>query len=314
MTNNNVTFKTISVNISEKKGTIKKAVECIEINSTGVAGDAHSGDWHRQVSLLGVESIEKFSKQAGKQINYGEFAENITTEGLRLYETTIGDRFIIGETELEVTQIGKVCHGSNCAIFKEVGNCVMPKEGIFCKVIKGGTIKPGDLIEYKPTFFRAHIITLSDRASKGEYTDRSGPKIKEELEAYFNSKNWQHKIFNVLIPDNPSELKRIISEMVIEKSDIIITTGGTGIGKRDITVDAIRELGVKEIPGIMDLIRLKYGAENPNALVSRSIAGVIDDSLIFALPGSVKAVSEYMTEILKVTEHLLYMLKGIDKH
>ena len=111
--------------------------------------DAHSGDWHRQVSLLGKESFDKFSQQAGRKISFGEFAENITTEGITLYQTKIGDRFVCGDVVLEVTQIGKKCHGTGCAIFNEVGNCVMPKEGIFCKVISGGTLKDGDLFEYQ---------------------------------------------------------------------------------------------------------------------------------------------------------------------
>ena len=140
--------KVLSVNISEKKGTIKKPVDFIELNEQGVKRDAHAGKWHRQVSLLARESIDKSSKAIGREIKFGEFAENITTEGIVLYETKPGDRFFIGETELEVTQIGKKCH-SGCEIFKQVGNCVMPKEGIFTKVIKHGVIKAGDEIVYE---------------------------------------------------------------------------------------------------------------------------------------------------------------------
>ena len=145
-----VKIKVLSVNISEQKGTVKKPVGSIEISHEGVVNDAHAGDWHRQVSLLGKESFDKFSKEAGREIKYGEFAENITTEGILLYETKPGDRFIIGDVELEVTQIGKKCHGKGCAIYVEVGNCVMPKEGIFCKVIKPGKVSDGDEINYLP--------------------------------------------------------------------------------------------------------------------------------------------------------------------
>ncbi|MFA6400762.1 MAG: MOSC domain-containing protein [Salinivirgaceae bacterium] len=144
----NTICKVISVNISEKKGTIKTPRKVITLNQLGVENDAHAGDWHRQVSLLAVESIHKFEKKLGRQMEYGEFAENITTQGIVLYETIPGDRFLIGQTELEVTQIGKKCHGDGCQIFQIVGSCVMPKEGIFCKVIKGGSINPDDYIEY----------------------------------------------------------------------------------------------------------------------------------------------------------------------
>lgn len=143
-------MQVVSVNISEKKGTIKVPVDFIELNSTGVAHDAHAGKWHRQVSLLAKESNEKFAKAANRTVAYGEFAENITTEGIVLYKTTPGDRLIIGDTELEITQIGKKCHGDNCAIFREVGSCVMPKEGIFARVLKGGIIKAGDKLQYIP--------------------------------------------------------------------------------------------------------------------------------------------------------------------
>jgi len=140
----------VSVNISEKKGTIKVPVESIELTTTGVLNDAHAGKWHRQVSLLAKESNEKFALEAKRVVAYGEFAENITTEGIVLYKTIPGDRLIIGETELEITQIGKKCHGDNCAIFREIGSCVMPKEGIFARVIKGGIIQAGDTMIYIP--------------------------------------------------------------------------------------------------------------------------------------------------------------------
>lgn len=143
-------IKILSVNISEKKGTVKKVVDLIELNEKGVVNDAHSGDWHRQVSLLGKESFEKFEKSSGRPVVFGEFAENITTEGIELYKTIPGDRFVIGNVVLEVTQIGKKCHGTGCAIYTEVGNCIMPKEGIFCKVITSGNISAGDRMQYVP--------------------------------------------------------------------------------------------------------------------------------------------------------------------
>jgi MOSC domain-containing protein YiiM len=143
-------IKVISVNISEKKGVIKKPVEKIILNEKGVVNDAHAGDWHRQVSLLAKESIKKFEEVLGRELEYGEFAENITTEGITLYEMKPGDKILIGETELEVTQIGKKCHGDGCAIFSQVGKCVMPKEGIFAKVLKTGEVKSGDSIKYIP--------------------------------------------------------------------------------------------------------------------------------------------------------------------
>lgn len=307
-------LKVLSVNISEEKGVIKKPVDKIVLNEKGVENDAHAGDWHRQVSLLAKESIDKFEEVLGRKLEFGEFAENITTEGITLYKTLPGDKLFIGDVELEVTQIGKKCHGDGCAIYSQVGKCVMPKEGIFAKVIKTGTIKPGDEIKYLPKTLKFLVITLSDRASKGEYEDKSGPKITEIITEYFNSTNTNFTIENKIIPDSSEQLKYLLENANQNMYDAIITTGGTGIGPRDITLETVQPMLDKEIPGIMEMIRIKYGQEKPNALLSRGVAGVMGNSLVYTLPGSVKAVQEYMTEILKTLQHLIYMLHGIDAH
>ena len=142
-------MKVVSVNISKEKGTIKQPVSEIEIINKGVKDDAHTGVLNREVSLLSQEKIDQFSNKAGaRKFKPGEFAENITFSGIDQEAVGISDRFIIGDVELEVTQLGKECRGNKCAIFNEIGKCVMPKEGIFCKVIKIGKIKPGDIIKY----------------------------------------------------------------------------------------------------------------------------------------------------------------------
>lgn len=157
------------------------------------------------------------------------------------------------------------------------------------------------------------VITLSDRAYKGEYEDLSGPRIKELVSEYFTSGGWSHNANIILIPDDAVTLKELLKSSS-DIYDIIITTGGTGIGPRDITFETVSPLLSKEIPGIMELIRVKYGLENPNALLSRGVAGIIGKSLIYTLPGSVRAVEEYMTEILKSLKHAIYMKYGIDTH
>ena len=307
-------FKVVSVNISEAKGTIKVPVGSIQIGSLGVAKDAHAGDWLRQVSLLGEESILKFNRMLGREIQFGEFAENITTRGRILYEMSPLDRLTIGDAELEITQIGKECHGSSCVIFQEVGNCVMPKEGIFARVVSTGEVRAGMDIEYLPYVYHAGVVTLSDRASRGEYPDRSGPAIIKCMEDFFQRTNKPFQIHYQVLPDEAGSLNQILDQMLAHRTDILITTGGTGIGPRDITPDVIRPRLTREIPGIMEMMRVKYGAEKPGALLSRGVAGLMGNTLVYTLPGSVKAVQEHMEEILKTLQHAIWMLHGLDIH
>ena len=143
--------RVVSINISEKKGTPKKTIpEGKLIEDFGFEGDAHAGKWRRQVSLLGVESIEKAKLGPKNGLCHGVFAENITTEGIELYTLPVGTKLKIGECLLEISQIGKECH-EGCAVSKLVGRCVMPREGVFAIVLKGGTVRAGDEIEVVKT-------------------------------------------------------------------------------------------------------------------------------------------------------------------
>jgi len=304
----------VSVNISEQKGTIKQSVSQITLDCCGVVGDAHAGLWHRQVSLLAKQDIDYFAKEIGREIAPGEFAENVTISGIDLGEVAILDRFRIGRVELEVTQTGKKCHGDNCAIYKEVGKCVMPKKGIFCRVINGGEIKPADLVKYIPRTLTFLIITLSDRAFTGQYADRSGPRAKQIIEEYFTDKRWHLQIDNAVIADDAAKLREKLTNTISQKVDVIFTLGGTGIGPRDITPETVAAVCDKMIPGIMENIRVKFGKEKPSALLSRSVAAIAGRTQIYTLPGSVRAVEEYLAEILKILEHAVFMVHGLDVH
>jgi len=309
-----VQIKIDAVNISEAKGTVKKPVPAILLNRLGIEGDAHAGKWHRQVSLLGKESIDQYNLIANSQISFGEFAENITTEGFPLYQMKILDRLVCNDTILEVTQIGKKCHGAKCHIFVQTGDCVMPKEGIFCRVIAGGVLKPGDMLEYYPKIIKVTVITLSDRASEGIYEDQSGPLLGQLIEQFFAEYGRKNVVEKHMIADDKNVLRQLIQSITGSGCDILFTTGGTGIGERDITPDVVKPMLDKEITGIMELIRVKYGMQFPNALVSRGVAGVIGETLVYTLPGNPKAVKEYLNEIAPTIEHSLRMLHGIDSH
>ncbi len=156
------------------------------------------------------------------------------------------------------------------------------------------------------------MITLSDRAHRGAYSDLSGPAVVKYVKYAMAAAGWECEIKTTILPDDAVALQAALKEAPV--TDLIITTGGTGIGPRDITPDVVRPLLTKEMPGIMEQIRVKYGTKNPKALLSRAVAGAIGNTLIYTLPGSVKAVHEYMAEIVKTMEHTFYMLYGVDKH
>ncbi len=140
---NNNTGRIVAISVSKKKGIPKTNVDqAVLLSEWGIDGDVHAGKWHRQVSLLAIESIEKM-REKGLNVRPGAFAENITTEFVNIPELKVGDHIMIGDAELEITQIGKECH-TRCAIYYRAGDCVMPREGIFAKVINGGEINVDD--------------------------------------------------------------------------------------------------------------------------------------------------------------------------
>lgn len=301
--------KVLAVCISEKKGTQKKPVDEIELRPDwGIVGDAHAGHWHRQVSLLSFEKIEEFRKK-GADIDFGAFGENIVCEGYDLKTLPVGTRFRIGDSLLEMSQVGKACH-SHCAIYKVMGDCIMPREGVFTVVLKGGVVKPGDEIEMIPADperpFTAAVITLSDRAYAGEYEDLSGPAIKDILE-----KKGYRIVEQLVLPDGrpalESELKRLSDQRQV---DVIFTTGGTGMSPRDLTPEATKAVCDREVPGIGEALRSYSMQFTSHAILSRQTAGIRKKTLIVNMPGSPKACREDLDFLLPPLDHGLGILRG----
>lgn len=303
-----------SVNISTEKGTIKEPAGQVSIDKFGIRGDAHAGPWHRQVSLMSVKSLENFYERTGRKIKPGEFAENLTIEGMDLTQVHLLDRFVGASVVLEVTQIGKKCHGDNCAIYREVGKCAMPEEGIFTRVIETGALKVNDTMTFQPKTHKCLVITMSDRASSGEYPDKSGEKVEYRLREFLGNHFARWEVERRVIPDEQHELINLLQTARSREYDLVMTTGGTGIGSRDIAPETVNILLDKEIPGIMEMIRMETGKNNPNALLSRSIAGIMKRTLVYTLPGSSKAVDEYLEIILPTLKHSIYMVNDLDVH
>ena len=303
--------KVIAVCTSEKKGTQKTEVPSIRLlPGMGIEGDAHAGRWHRQVSLLALEKIEAF-RAKGANVDFGAFGENVIVEGFDLRSLPVGTRFRIGDALLELTQIGKECH-SHCAIYHQVGDCIMPREGVFTIVLEGGEIKAGDeveMIEADPDRpFTAAWITLSDKGAAGKREDKSGPLIGEILtEAGYNV------VEGLLLPDGVETLKRQLIRLADQRQvNVIFTTGGTGFSPRDLTPEATIAVCDRMTPGISEAIRAYSMTKTPTAMLSRAAAGIRKQTLIINLPGSPKAVRECLECLLHPLDHGLKIMLGRD--
>lgn len=302
------TIKILATNSASERGR-KMPVEKLVLEPDGVAGDVHAGSV-RPVSMFDVAHAKRFYDITGaRPLAQGQFAENILFETSTAADVRIFDRFVKDEVMLEVVQKGKPFHDE----FREPGNYVMPREGIFCRVEHGGELHPGNEMQHIPKVFKALVITMSDRASRGIYTDKSGPAVSAVVKDYFDKIHWRLEIENVVIPDSEMRLRELL-EGALSATDLIITTGGTGIGPRDITPEIINDFIKKPIPGIIEMIRWKYGVEKPAALTSRAVAGANGNTLLFAIPGSVRAATEYINEITKHLQHLFYMVHSIEMH
>lgn len=301
--------KLIAICISEHRGTQKHQVEkAALIENWGIEKDAHGGTWHRQVSLLSLEKIEEFQKK-GAQIDFGAFGENLIIEGFDLRTIPVGTKIQIGTTLLELTQIGKECH-SHCQIYKTMGDCIMPREGVFAKVITGGTIRPGDQVQLLPLPkdrpFTAAVITLSDKGSTGEREDKSGPLIKDLLQ----SQGYQ-VIESLLLPDGRPDLEKHLCRLADQRQvNLILTTGGTGFSQRDTTPEATLAVCDRMANGIAEAIRQYSLTITGHAMLSRAVSGIRRQTLIVNLPGSPKAVKESLDYILPHLGHGLGILRG----
>ena len=296
-----------AISVSDRKGVIKENVPSAYLEDDfGIKGDAHAGKWHRQVSLLALESVKKMQEK-GLDVKSGDFAENITTEGIDLLSLPVGTKIKIKDVEFIISQIGKICH-HKCAVYYHAGECVMPKEGIFAVVRGNGELHVGDEIEnLGKDGFSVGIITLSDRASKGEYEDLTGPA----LEKYVSENLKTSFIRKEIIPDDTKKLELTLKDFAdTQMLDLIITNGSTGIAPRDIAPDITMEVIEKRLPGFEEAMRAESFKITATAIVSRAVCGTRKNSLIINLPGSPKGAVENLSVIMPAIEHTIKKLQG----
>lgn len=295
--------------ISEKRGTQKQCIESAQLTPEwGIVGDAHGGNWHRQVSLLSFDKIEAF-RERGADVDFGAFGENIVVEGFDFRSLPVGTRFQCNDAIVEMTQIGKECH-THCQIYHKVGDCIMPREGVFAKVVAPGTIKVGDEMTMIPPKedrrFRAAVITLSDKGFKGEREDKSGPLLEDLLK-----EQGYDVVESLILPDVQARIERELIRLADQRQvDLILTTGGTGFSVRDVTPEATSSVATRNAPGIAEAIRAYSMTITKRAMLSRGASVLRNNTLIVNLPGSPKAVKESMDVISSELEHGLKILIG----
>ncbi len=299
--------------ISEKRGTAKHEVaSALMIEGHGIEKDAHAGNWHRQVSLLSADKVDEFNGR-GAGVSNGDFGENLLIEGIDCASLPADSIVTIGDGEdpviLRITQRGKECH-THCQIYKRMGECIMPKEGVFAEVLTGGSVSAGDkvTVDYpdinRP--FRAAVIVLSDKASAGEREDASGPKACAILKD-----NGYEIIESLVIPDDKERLKKELIRLSDgREADLILTSGGTGFSMRDNTPEATMEVAHRNAPGIAEYMRMRSAEITDRAMLSRAASVIRGHSLIVNLPGSPKAVEECLGFILNGLEHGIKILRG----
>jgi molybdopterin adenylyltransferase len=294
---------------SDRRGIQKTDVKSAQFEvGYGICGDAHGGNWHRQVSLLSADKIREFNER-GANVEAGAFGENLVVEGFDFRSLPVGTVLRCNDVVLEMTQIGKECH-THCQIYQKMGECIMPVQGVFAEVRHGGTISVGDEMvlapELKDDRMTAAVVTLSDKGAKGEREDKSGPLIKKMLE------DAGYRVIEmVLIPDDLERIKIELTRLSDgRQANLIVTTGGTGFSPRDCTPEATMAVATRNAPGIAEAIRAYSMTITPRAMLSREASVIRNQTLIVNLPGSPKAVEESLGYVLPSLKHGLEILAG----
>ena len=295
--------KVMAVCTSPARGTQKENIgRGVFRAGYGIEGDAHAGDWHRQVSLLSYEKVQAFNAR-GAAVADGAFGENLLVDGFDFARLPAGTWLGCGDVLLEITQIGKQCH-HGCEIFQRMGYCIMPREGVFARVLRGGEIAVGDEMHL---VYKVGIITASDKGAAGAREDRSGPAIAARLPDDYQV------VCTEIVPDDRAKLAEVLRRMCDEQGcNLVLTTGGTGFSPRDVTPEATRDVIERETPGLSEAIRAYSMQFTRRAMLSRGVSGIRGRTLIVNLPGSPKAVQESMDAFLDTVGHGLRLLLNTD--
>jgi molybdopterin adenylyltransferase len=297
---------------SERRGTPKSPVATAVLRADhGIEDDAHAGPGHRQVSMLAWDDVQAFTARGKLALAAGAFAENLIVSGVALGALGLGSRVRVGEQALlTITQLGKRCH-HRCAIYQQTGDCIMPRLGLFARVLEGGTICPGSPVAVEhtvaPATFQAVVLTLSDRCAAGTATDTAGPAVA----ALLRDELLAHVYATEILPDG----RRALAERLRHYADghgidVVVAVGGTGLSPRDETPEAVRDVVERLTPGFDEAMRLASAKSTPLAMLSRACSGIRAATLILSLPGSERGAVENLRAILPALPHGLRKLRG----
>jgi len=294
---------------SSRKGR-KSAETAIQlVRGHGVEGDYHAGTWHRQVSLLAQSSIEEMRRK-GANLVPGAFGENVVVDEADPATLAVGQRFRLGpDAVLQMTQLGKACH-TRCAIYYDVGDCIMPTRGVFARVLKGGSVRPGDTFATDGALdvLRFAVLTLSDAGARQEREDASGPLAVEMLSRALGGR----LVSSDVLPDDRGAIERALVRLADDElCDLVVTTGGTGLSPRDVTPEATLAVCDRQVPGMAEAMRNAGLVHTPRAMLSRGVCALRGQTLVINLSGSPKAVREQLEVILPVLPHALATVTGI---
>jgi len=295
-----------------EKGTPKRSVETARFREDhGIEGDAHAGTGHRQVSLLAAEDIARTLPADHPGRTPGASAENAVVSGLDLASVGLGTRLRLGgEVELAITQIGKSPRQVRCE-GPLTRTSLLPRLGLFARVLAGGTVRVGDPVEVLSLVprerFQAVVLTVSDRCAAGEAADTAGPAAAELLRTGLDA----HVYATEIVPDDRDRIADRLRRWADGRGiDLVATVGGTGFAPRDVTPEATRAVVERPAPGLDEMMRAASLAETPHAALSRGCSGLSGRTLILNLPGSERGAVENLRAVLPALGHGLRKLRG----
>jgi len=298
----------VSINLAPTRGVPKHPVaEGLLTPDWGLQGDAHGGNWDRQISLFPLEVMALVPKAVREDFVEGTFSENLTLEGISPDALTPGTILSVGKAKVRILKIGKKVYES-----PESGRpYIVSREGRFGRVLSEGVVMQDDPVEIleagvpSPDAPRIALVTLSDKGARGEREDVSGRFL-----TWYAARMGAEVLFTSVIPDEKSIIRETLLKGIEARVDLILTTGGTGLAPRDVTPEVTRDIIDREVPGFAEAMRADSLKKTPHAMISRAVSGVAGKTLIINLPGSPKAVAECMETIFPALRHAIDKLRG----